>query len=442
MRQTSASRFPAQSDERGPSLTDGQSAQVRIVGIGTSAGGLPALEQFFLNIPGNSGLAYVVVQHLDPTQKALLVELLQRMTTMPVRQAEPMLAVVANCVYVIAPNTEISVNNGILLVTAPSEPRGLRLPINVLFSSLARDQRELAIAVVLSGMGSDGTLGLQAIKALGGLSAVQQPESAQFDSMPKSAIAAGCGDIVALPADLPGRILSTIHRTSEREALATAGAESAAVSTVEPMQRIFTLVHQQTKHDFSLYKSNTIQRRVERRMAIHSLATRSTYADYLEANPQEVALLFKELLIGVTSFFRDPPVWQQLAEIMVPQLLERQHDNSVLRAWVVGCSTGEEAYSLAMVFAETVQKFPEHRERTLQIFATDINPDAIATARKGEYPASSAADIGEPRLSQYFSQSGGVLRIVKPIRDMVLFAQQDVILEPPFTRLISFAVEI
>ncbi|MGK2927602.1 MAG: chemotaxis protein CheB, partial [Lysobacterales bacterium] len=275
----------------------------RIVGIGASAGGLEALERFLEGTPLHSGLAYVIVQHLDPTQRALLPELLQRVTVMPVREAEQDMRIEPNSVYVIPPNTELSLVGGALNLARPSEPRGMRLPINVLFSSLASVQGERAIAVILSGMGSDGTLGLQAIKAVGGLTAVQEPVSAQFDSMPSSAIAAGCADIIAPPDKLPARILAFVSQVPDSD-ISDEESPSEPV-TVSPLQQIVAQLQRQTRHDFSLYKPSTLYRRIERRMAIHSLKSPAQYADFLEGNRQEIDLLFKELLIGVTSFFRD-----------------------------------------------------------------------------------------------------------------------------------------
>ena len=256
--------------------------------------------------------------------------------------------VAPNCVYVIPPNTELSVVNGTLKLRKPVEPRGMRLPINVLFSSLASAQGERAIAVVLSGMGADGTLGLQAVKAMGGLAAVQQPETAQFDSMPRSAIGTGCADIVAAPAEMPGRILAYIAQVPDAGIAATDTTQPAS----PPLHDIFALLQARTRHDFSLYKPSTLHRRIERRMAIHSIATLEHYAQFLRHNPLEIDLLFKELLIGVTNFFRDPAVWEYLREVALPQLLARPGAEQKLRAWVIGCSTGEEAYSLAMVFTE------------------------------------------------------------------------------------------
>lgn len=411
---------------------------MRIVGIGASAGGLAALEEFFRQIPPKSGLAYLVVQHLDPTQKAMLAELLQRITPMPVREAENGKLIEPDRVYVIPPNTELSISNGALHLDKPSEPRGLRLPINILFSSLARAQGERAIAVVLSGMGSDGTLGLQAVKALGGLIVVQQPDTAQFDSMPNAAIASGCADIIAAPAALPSLIFDFIARLQPARQASTPSASDSAPPPgqhANSLEEIFKLLRDRTRHDFSNYKPNTLNRRIERRMAIHAIETPALYAEFLRNNHQETDLLFKELLIGVTSFFRDPLVWQELVDVTLPELLERRSPGDGLRAWVVGCSTGEEAYSLAMAFAEVTERLSSYRQCSLQIFASDLSPDAIATARRGQYPSSISEVVSPERLTQFFTAHDGYYRIAKRIRDSVLFAQHDVISDPPFTKL-------
>lgn len=406
---------------------------VRVVGIGASAGGLQALEEFLGATPADSGMAYVVVQHLDPTQPALLPQLLQRITEMPVHEATQGLQIAAGNVYVIPPNTEISVVGNALKLETPLEPRGMRLPVNVLFSSLAIARGEQSIAVILSGMGADGTLGMQAIKAAGGLTAVQDPASAQFDSMPRSAIKAGCVDIVAPCAELPERILGVttrspkLPRSGPDEVLP--GADSA------PFEQIIELLRQRTRHDFALYKSSTLQRRIERRMAIHDIATVQGYAEHLAHNAQETDLLFKELLIGVTSFFRDAAAWDYLAETAVPELLAQQADGQHLRVWSVGCSTGEEAYSLAMVFSEALDRLRQPHSLSLQIFASDISPDAIAVARRGRYPIAIDQNVSAQRLTRFFEAHQTYFEINKSIRDMVLFAQHDVVLDPPFTRL-------
>ena len=431
-------------------------AAVRVVGIGASAGGLEALEQFFAKVSARSGLAYIVVQHLDPTQKAMLAELLQRVTSLRVREAKEQMRVEADHVYVIPPNAELSLAHGLLHVLPPTEPRGLRLPVNVLFSSMARDLGASAVGVVLSGMGSDGTLGLQALKVVGGLSFVQEPSSAQFDSMPRSAIGAGCADVVALPADMPERILACIAlEGASHPAIARSGSDfeptdglfDAAAGATEGIESIFDLLLQRTRHDFSLYKRSTLNRRIERRTVIHGLATMAEYVRFLRQSPQEIDLLFKELLIGVTSFFRDAAVWQYMHDTALPAMLANRAGATKFRAWVAGCSTGEEAYTLAMVFTEVMNRLPEHRDCSLQIFASDLSPDAIATARTGRYPAGISAAIAEALpaaipagkqadfMARYFTPVGTQLAVSKPIRDMVLFAQHNVVFDPPFTRL-------
>jgi two-component system CheB/CheR fusion protein len=417
----------------------------RIVGLGASAGGLLPLEQFLGQVPPNSGMAYVVVQHLDPTQKALLAELLQRTTAMPVCEAEHEMRVEPDCVYVIPPNSELSVAHGKLNLATPDAPRGLRLPINVLFSSLARDQGEQSVAVVLSGMGTDGTLGLQAIKAVGGLTAAQQPDTAQFDAMPKSVIAAGCADIVAPPAELPALILAYLTRLialvpeiepkpKPKQEISSAD-QAQPPPKLEPMQTVFRVLRERTRHDFSSYKPSTLRRRIDRRMAIHAIPALAEYADFLQHNTQEVDLLFKEVLIGVTNFFRDAAVWEHLAAEVMPELLARRSAEHGLRAWVVGCSSGEEAYSLAIVFAEAIQRLATAHEFSLQIFASDLSPDAISAARRGHYPLSIRHDVSEDRLARFFSAHETHYQINQDIRDLVLFAQHDVLLDPPFTKL-------
>ena len=411
----------------------GGGCATRVVGIGASAGGLPALEQFLGNVPARSGLAYVVVQHLDPTHKALLPELLQRITEMPVRAAEQGMTVAPDCVYVIPPNTELTVSEGELHLAAPLQPRGLRLPVNVLFSSLASAQGERAIGVILSGMGSDGTLGAQAIKAVGGLIAVQTPETAQFDSMPGSVIAAGCADLVASPAELSTRLLACA-------AVPGSGGPPPAPAPLrgqdsESLQQVLRLLHERTGHEFALYKESTLRRRIERRTSIHALPDYASYAEFLAANPAEAELLFRELLIGVTRFFRDEAVWQALRDDGLPDLLARRSGEHKLRAWVIGCSTGEEAYSLAMIFSEAKEALGCEPGLILQIFASDLSPEAIATARRGDYPLSITDSVSAERLARFFTRHDTGYRISEQIRAMVLFAQHDVILDPPFTRL-------
>ncbi len=403
---------------------------VRIVGVGASAGGLVPLKDFIAHVPIASGLAIIVVQHLDPTHKAMLCEILQKQTSLPVREVTASMRIQPNAVYVIPPNSELTVQDGVLRLAQPSEPRGLRLPIDVLFCSLARDQGERAIGVVLSGMGSDGTLGLQAIKVQGGLAVVQDPSAAEYASMPTSAAAGGAADIEGLAADLPERILRVIAAQSDESALA-AQAENLALS---PLGTILELLRAQSKHDLSLYKPTTLRRRIERRMALHGITALDDYAGFLRANPSELALLFKEMLIGVTSFFRDD-VWDELGTVVLPALLERSAPGTRLRAWVAGCSTGEEAFTLAIVFAEALERTPAASGCTLQVFATDLNADAIAIARRATFPARIAAEVSPQRLARFFRAQGDTYVVAPSIREMVLFAHHDVIMDPPFTRL-------
>ena len=402
-----------------------------IVGIGASAGGLDPLEQFMSHVPADSGLAYIVVQHLSPSEHTMLSELLQRVTSLGVHEAKQDELIKPNGVYVIPPNTEIRVVEDRLQLATPTEPRGLRLPINVLFSSLASARGRDAVAVVLSGMGSDGTLGMQAVRAVGGLTAVQIPESAQFDSMPKSAIAAGCDDIVDTPEALPGRILGYLRQIGGPVSINRDTASKK--SDQDAMQSIIGLLQKQTRHDFSQYRPSTLNRRMHRRLVIHGLSELAEYARLLADNPQEVDLLFNEVLIGVTDFFRDPEVWAHLSDNAIPELLGRKETGPELRVWCVGCSTGEEAYSLAMTLVEAMDR--QSRDFELKIFATDVSQDAIARARRGEYPLTIESNVGERRLARFFSKHEGHYRVNQSIRDQVLFAQHDVILDPPFTRI-------
>jgi two-component system CheB/CheR fusion protein len=402
---------------------------MRIVGIGASAGGLAALESFFRNTPPDTGMAFIVVQHLDPTQKALLPELLQKYTAMPVEEARQGGPVEPNCVYVIPSNAELTVVDAQLKLAPPREPRGMRLPINGLFSSLASAGNERAIAVVLSGMGADGTLGLQAVRAMGGLAVVQDPDSAEFDAMPRSAIATGCADIIAPAGELPGRILAYNSRVAEP------GLSAAPTGLDEPVQAIIGILQRGTRHDFSLYKPSTLLRRIERRMAIHDVATVPDYVRYLEDNSQEVQLLFREILIGVTSFFRDADSWEYLAQEALPALLAQCAPGTSLRAWVIGCSTGEEAYSLAMVFTEALERLDTNPGISLKIFASDLSQEAINAARAGRYPHTIEDQVSEARLVRFFTRTATGYQVNQCIRDQVLFAHHDVILDPPFTRL-------
>ncbi len=413
------------------SLKDKGKLLFPIVGIGASAGGLEALEQFLRQVPAGSGMAFVIVQHLDPTHKGIMDELLQRNTGMKVSQVRDRMRVKPDCVYVIPPNKDMSILHGVLHLFEPTAPRGLRLPIDFFLRSLAEDRQAASIGVILSGMGSDGTIGLRAIKEKAGVVLVQDPASAKFDSMPRSAIAAGLADMVAPAADLPAKIIDYLRHArvvSRTEYIL----EEKEVSGLE---KVLILLRNRTGQDFSLYKKNTVYRRIERRMSIHQIDTIAAYVRFLQENPQELELLFKELLIGVTNFFRDPAAWEQLQKVVIPELLTARPGDRVLRAWSVGCSTGEEAYSLAMVFKEVLEEVQPSASFTLQIFATDLDADAIDKARQGFYPDNIAVDVSASRLRRFFVREETGYRVGKEIREMVTFATQNLIMDPPFTKL-------
>lgn len=405
-----------------------------IIGIGASAGGLEALEQFLGGVPINSGMAFVVVQHLDPNRYGMLPELLQRATTMVVKQAGNRMKIKPDCVYVIPPNKDLSILHDTLYLLNPVAARGLRLPINSFLSSLAEDRRERAIGIILSGMGSDGTLGLLAISDHGGLSLVQDPATAKFDAMPRSAIDARLADIVAPPGDLARLIIDRLQNPPRLLPPETV-LEPDSKAKSSAFEKICILLRAQTGHDFSLYKKSTIYRRVERRMGIHRLDGIADYVGFLQTNPQEVDLLFKELLIGVTSFFRDPAAWAYLQEQVLPGMIRAKTHDNLLRAWVAGCSSGEEAYTLAMIFCEAMDHAKPANRLDLQIFATDLDPDAIAKARQGTYPSSIASDVSPERLARFFVEENGRFRICQEIRQMVVFAPHNITMDPPFTRL-------
>ncbi len=402
-----------------------------IVGIGASAGGLDALDQFLRHVPAHSGMAFVIVQHLDPTRKGILQALLQRATEMRVFQVKDRTLVRPDCVYVIPPDKDMSILHGVLHLLKPTAIRGMRLPIDFFLRSLAQDQREHSVGVILSGMGSDGTLGVRAIKEKAGVVLVQEPTTAKFDSMPRSVIDAGLADVVAGAEELPGKMLAYLERPPPFTC--TEGVQEE--KTRSSLEKVVILLRAHTGNDFSFYKRNTLNRRIERRMGIHQIARMADYVRFLQENSQELDLLFKELLIGVTNFFRDPAAWEHLSEHALPALLLSRSSGQALRAWVPGCSTGEEAYSLAIVLREAVERLKPRRKITIQIFATDLDRDAIEKARKGFYPATIAADVSEARRKRFFTREDHGYRVRKEIREMVIFAPQNLIMDPPFTKL-------
>jgi len=401
-----------------------------IVAIGASAGGLKAFGQFFSNMPLDSGIGFVLIPHLDPNHVSLLPDLLRKYTKMTVVQAGDGIKVQANCIYVIRPNTEMAIMHGTLLLTEPEARRGHRLPIDIFFLALAKDQREKAIAIILSGNGTDGTLGLRAIKAEGGMAMVQDPATAEYDSMPRNALQAGVVDYTLPPEKMPAELIKYVKHPYLKAAPETV---ALADQTSDPLKKIFYLLRLQTGHDFSFYKKNTIRRRIEKRMSIHQIENISQYLRLLQQNTQEVAILFKEFLIGVTNFFRDAEAFEALSKRLIKETLADKPKDYSIRVWVPGCSSGEEVYSIAIVLRECMDKLK--RNCHVQIFATDIDQDAIHAARAGLYPGSIVADVTPARLKRFFVKEGHNYRIKKEIREMVIFAVQDLIKDPPFTKL-------
>ena len=335
-----------------PAAPEAHTAGFPIVGIGASAGGLEAFEQFFRKAPPDSGMAFVLVSHLDPGHASILTEILQRSTTMPVFEIQDQMKVAPNSVYVIPPNRDMAIFHGALQLNVPEQPRGQRMPIDAFLRSLAEDQGERAVGIILSGTGTDGTLGLRAILGAGGVSLVQEPATAKYDGMPNSAINAGYATHVLAVEKMPEALLSGIR------ALNLPPAAPAVITG--GLNRILMQLRSATGHDFTQYKKSTIGRRIERRMSMHDIEDREVYARYLREHPAEAQALFKELLINVTNFFRDPEAFDALKQDILPQLFADKPEDYVFRVWVAGCATGEEAYSIAILLREFMDE--THRE--------------------------------------------------------------------------------
>ncbi len=402
---------------------------LHIVGIGASAGGLEACQELLRHLPADTGLGFVLVQHLDPSHASMLVDILQRVTKMPVVEAGDRMPVAQNRVHVIPPNRDMVLSGGKLRLTAPAEPRGLRMPIDTFFHSLADDAADRAVGIVLSGTGTDGTLGLGAIFGAGGLCLVQEPGSARFSGMPSSAIQAGYAHQI-LPAEQMPNALPQLEGDPTVEVAAGGGLPAPAPAGLD---EVLSLLRKATGHDFSLYKKSTISRRLERRMAQHNLRDLPAYAACLRDHPSEYPELFRELLINVTRFFRDPQAFVALKRKIIPQLLEGKPAGYVLRIWVAGCATGEEVYSVAMVVREWMDE--TQRDLKVQIYGTDLDDDAIKVARTGLYAPGIAADVGPERLPRFFTKEDAGFRVTKAVREMTVFAVQSIVRDPPFTRL-------
>jgi len=400
-----------------------------IIGMGASAGGLDAFEQFFRNMPHDSGMAFILITHLDPDHPSMMTEILQRITEMPVHEAQDQMAVMPNHVYVIPPNRDMSIFHGILHLSVPENPRGLRMPIDFFLRSLAEEQGERAIGVILSGNGSDGTLGLRAIHGAGGITFVQEPSSARYDGMPVSAIRSGLAAYILPVEKMPEQLMSY------KKILRKGKIKSALPAPVimGEFSKILMLIRSRTGHDFSLYKQNTIRRRIERRMNIHCIQDVSNYVRFIKENPDEITILFKELLINVTHFFRDSKAFAVLKKDILPKLFADKPDHYVFKIWCAGCASGEEAYSIAIIFREYMDE--SGQDFKVQIYATDMDDDAIKIARSGIYPANITIDVSDERLRHFFMKEELGYRVRKDIREMIVFATHNVIKDPPFNRL-------
>lgn len=406
--------------------------KVPVIGIGASAGGLSAFEDFFSGIQGltDPNMAFVLVQHLDPNHKSALSEIIQRQTKMQVFEVEDGMQVKPNCIYIIPPNHDMALLNGALQLMEPSAARGHRLPIDFFFNSLAQDQQEHAIGIVLSGTGRDGTEGIKAIKKANGLVIAQAADTAEFNGMPNSAIQTGLVDYELAPDEMPDLLIAytsnDFHTPSSIDPLH---------NNDNDLKKIFVLLRAKSGHDFSLYKPSTIKRRIKRRMAVNQIDTLSEYVKYLDETSAEQTALFKDMLIGVTNFFRDSDAFEFLQKSIVPKLFKDDPANGPIRIWVAGCSTGEEAYSIAIVIKEAMLKLKQ--SYAVQIFATDIDAQAITTARVGVYPASITLDVSKQRLEKFFTADtdADTYHINKDIREMIIFSEHNVTKDPPFSKL-------
>lgn len=402
-----------------------------IVALGASAGGLEAFTQFFDRMPPDSGMAFVVLLHLDPTRPSQMAEILTRHTAMPVEQATELARVEPDHVYVIPPNTTMTIEKGRLRLGDAQTTRGIRLPIDAFFKSLAEDQEECAICAVLSGAGSDGTRGLRAVKAHGGLTIAQDPKSARYEAMPSSAIPTGLVDLVLRVEEMPQRILQ--HKQAWSELRARLANDATDATTREALPGIVATLRRKTGHDFSGYRHKTIVRRIQRRMQILGIDSAEAYVRRIRDESDEADALFRDLLIGVTQFFRDPDAFAAVEEAVIPAILDRKHPNEEIRVWVPACSTGEEAYSLAILIREAMRERDVHHP--VRVFAGDIDEDGLEEARVGRYPQASAQHITPERLAAHFVRQGDMYRVAEEVREMCIFSTHSLIKNPPFSRL-------
>ncbi len=400
-----------------------------IVGLGASAGGIRAFKEFFTHVPPDSGIAFVAVLHMAPEYQSHLAEVLQVSTAMPVTPVKERVRVEPNHVYVISPNQSLTMLDGHLSVAAITRIEERRAPVDIFFRTLAETQGPRAVCVVLSGTGANGSMGMKRVKEFGGICLVQDPDEAEHGDMPRHSIATALVDHVLPVAEIPAKILGY------RDRIGTVRIPEEPTERVESDERslreIFTRVRATTGHDFTNYKRATVLRRIERRIGVHQLADLQEYARFIRERPEEPQALLRDLLISVTNFFRDPDAFAALERVVLPRIFAGRGENDQVRVWVAGCATGEEAYSVAMLLAE--QSLPG--SPAVQVFATDIDEQAIATAREGRYTLNDAADVSPERLRRFFTKDGERYRVRKELREMVLFAHHNLIKDPPFSHL-------
>lgn len=433
MKKTIITANATPNQQANPKTQKEQKEKFAVVGIGASAGGLAAFEDFFSSMPKKleAGLAFVLIQHLAPDHKSILSEIIQRYTSMQVFEVKDGMKVQPNCTYIIPPKYDMAFAKGELHLYEQGTPRGQRSAIDFFFQSLAKDQFDHAIGIILSGTGSDGTLGIKAIKEVGGMVMVQQPDTAEYDGMPRNAIATSLVDYQLPPSLMPAELIAYVGNDFNKAL--SENNESQAIDNA--LNKIFMLLLDKSGHDFSEYKSSSIVRRIERRMAENNLSSLSDYVSFLQTTPSEANVLFNDLLIGVTHFFRDSSAFSVLEEQITTKLLAAASATNSIRIWVPGCSSGEEAYSIAIILKEKMNLFKQHVN--VQIFATDISSKAITAARYGGYPASISENISPTRIKNFFNfdTDNHQFRIHKEIRDMVVFSEHDLILDPPFSKL-------
>jgi two-component system, chemotaxis family, CheB/CheR fusion protein len=401
-----------------------------VVGIGASAGGLEALQEFFKNMPPDPGVAFVIVQHLSPDYKSLMDELLARYTKMVIHRVEDGMVVEENHIYLIPPRMNMTIFHGKLLLNEQAPGRSLNLPIDIFFRSLAKDQEKNAIGIILSGTGSDGTLGIRAIKEFGGIAMVQDDQSAKFDGMPRSSISTGMVDLIQPPAKLADELVNYAKHPLIRK---TAQIENQINKDENQLSKVISILRDHKGVDFSNYKETTIIRRLEKRISINRFDEIDDYVRFLADNQKEITFLFNELLIGVTRFFRDEEYFNKLSDEVLGELFRQTGENETLRVWVAACSTGEEAYSIAMLLIEFMQK--NSIKKDIKIFATDIDSNSLEYAGSGLYPDSIASDISPERISRFFTHKGERYQVNDAVRGMVIFARHNILHDPPFSKI-------